>query len=356
VKKTMTMLAVGLVIVGWNHDGARALAASQARSSTSPSQSTWSELGGYQPVSDVRQHARMSVDVCAVNALLDAKPIDFAAIRIIYRDGRHSPESNGSLRAFGKFARAPRSSEYLLSRYEKHLGPGWIDAFATAAIDGTGAFAGEADLVRRQGVQKAVRDQVLVAWAFHELDAAVDKASKGDFATETGAPHNWDEVRAYYHGEKPECAPVATADERGREFGTGGAVNARILAALQEGLRALQAKNGAGAATARDEVVRNITITYIQSAIKYSAMLDAAVGGGKLGDARIYQAEGWAYFRVIEPLIAEVTPEVARTVAGIFSLSSPPAQGSGDKVARALAEVYNALKIRPAEVGQYGPS
>src|SRR2546422_4657567 len=248
-------------------------------------------LGGYQPVSDVGQHAKMSADVCDINSLLDARPIDFAAIGVIYRDGRHSAEATGSKRTLGKFAREPRSTEDLLGRYEQYLGVGWLDAFASAAIGGTGSFAGEPDLVRRQGVQKGVRDQVLVAWAFHELDAAVEKATKGSFATATGAPHNWDEARAYYHGEKPECAPYATAEERGREFGTGSAVNESILAAMGQGLKALLAKDAPGAAKARDEVVRHVTITYIQSAIKYSAEIDSALAHGKTDDARVWQAE-----------------------------------------------------------------
>ncbi len=259
------------------------------------------------------------------------------------------------MRTLGNFARAARSTEHVLGRYERHLGSAWLDSFASAAIGGSGVFAGEADLVRRQGIQKAARDQVLVAWTFHELDASVDKALKGDYAADTGAPHNWDEARAYYHGEKPECAPHATADERGREFGTGSAVNAGILAAMQRGLQALLARDTSGAAKARDEIVRNVTITYIQSAIKYSANMDAALVQGKMDDARVFQAEGWAYFRVIEPLIAQVNPGAATAVAGIFNLDAQPAPGSGERVTRVFAETYKALKIHSSEVGQYRP-
>ena len=310
-------------------------------------------LGGYQPVSDVGQHARMSADVCEINVLLDARPIDFVKIGVIYRDGRHSTEANGAMRTLRQFARGGRSTEHVLSRYERHLGSGWLDGFSSAAIVGSGAFANEVDLVRRQGVQKGTRDQVLVAWTFHELDAAVDKASKNDFATATGAPHNWDEARAYYHGEKPECAPYATAEERGREFGTRSAVNEGILVAMHEGLKALLARDATGAAKARDEVVRHITITYIQSAIKYSAEMDVALGQGNLNDARVLQAEGWAYFRVIAPLVAEVNPSAARTVTGVFDLVAKPVKGAGEKVARALADASGALKIHPSQIGRY---
>jgi hypothetical protein len=350
----MALFALTLATAGWGDEGkATQTGAASASSTTEPTVTPSGALGGYQPVSDVGQHAKMSADVCDVNSLLDAKPIDVGAIGAIYRDGRHSTEASGAKRTLGKFARDPRSAEKLLGRYEQHMGASWLDAFTSAAIGGTGSFAGEPDLVRRQGVQKGVRDQVLVAWAFHELDAAVEKATKGTFATATGAPHNWDEARAYYHGEKPECAPYTTAEERGREFGTRSAVNEAILAAMNQGLKALMAKDATGAANARDEVVRHVTITYIQSAIKYSAEIDSALAQGKTDDARVWQAEGWAYFRVIEPLIAGVDPASARAVTGVFDLETKPVQGSGEKVASALAKTYEALKIRPSEVGRY---
>jgi hypothetical protein len=340
MKNATAVMALAYLIVCWGVDG-------KATASR--------PLGGYQPVSDVSQHARMSVDVCEINTLLDARPIDFAAIGVIYSRGRHSIESNGSMRTFRQFASGARSKEQLLSRYERQLGSGWLHSFASAAIEGTGPFAGETDLVRRQGVQKAVRDQMLVAWTFHELDAAVDKATREDFATDTGAPHNWDEARAYYHGEKPECAPYATAEERGVQFGTGPAINQGILAAMHRGLTALQARNATGAARARDEVIRYITITYTQSAIKYAADMDSALAQGKPNDARIWQAEGWAYFRVIEPLVSEVSPGAAQAVTGVFDLGTQPSEGASEKVARALAEAYTPLKIHASEVGRYSP-
>jgi hypothetical protein len=359
MKKTAAALAaLGLVLAGAAHDGpiSEAAAASAAATTTEPAVTPSGPLGGYQPVSDVAQHAKVSADVCDINALLDASPIAFAAVEVIYRDGRHSTDGDGSKRTLGKFAREPRAAEKTLGAYERYFGAGWLDAFASAAMAQTGPFAGEPDAVRRQGVQKAARNQILVAWVLHELDAAVEKAKNGNFATATGAPHNWDEVRAYYHGEKPACAPYATADERGKEFGTGAAVNEAILAAMRQGLAALEAKDAAGAARARDEVVRQITITYLQSAIKYAAEIDAALAQGKTDEARVWQAEGWAYFRVIEPLVAGANGAAARTVVAVFDLKAKPAQGSGEKVAAALAKTYEPLGIRTSEVGRYRAS
>jgi hypothetical protein len=311
------------------------------------------ELGGYKPVSDVAQHARMSLDICDIGTLLEARPIDYASIGTLYRDGRHSTEGDGSKRTLAEFARGSRATEHLLSRYERHFGSSWIDGFARSALEGTGSFTGEADHVRQQTIRIATRDQVLVGWAFHELDAAVDKAMKGNFAIDTGAPHNWDEVRAYYYGVKPECSSHATAEERGREFGTKSAVSERILTAMNQGLKALLAHDAGAAARARDEIVRNILITYIQSAIKSATHVDAAIREGKKDAARAWQAAGLAYFRVIEPLVAGANPRSARAVSAVFDLTKAPGEGAGAAVDRAFADAYDALGIRPSEVGQY---
>ena len=97
----------------------------------------------------------------------------------------------------------------------------------------------------------------MVAWALHELDAAVDKAGKGSFTKKSGAPHNWDEVWAYYHGEKPECSPFATAQAREQEFGVGTLITRRLQLFAKDGLKALvdkkapAARDGPGTAGAR---------------------------------------------------------------------------------------------------------
>jgi low iron-inducible protein len=327
-------------------------AAAPTTTTTEPAVTPSGALGGYQPISDVGQHAKISLDLCDINALLDASPIDFAAAGAIYRDGRYSNEATGK-RTLGKAAAESRSLENTLGRYERYLGASWLDAFVGAALNGTGPFAGEPEAVRRQGVQKGTRNQIVVAWAIHELDAALEKAAKASYTKAAGAPHNWDEVYAYYHGEKPECGPYATAEERGKEFGTGSSVNQAILTAMNQGLKALLAKKSSDATKARNEVVRNLTITYLQSSIKYSAEVDAALAAGKADEARVWQAEGWAYFRVIEPLVAAVNTTSARTVAEIFDLKNKPAPGSGPKVAEALAKTYPVLGISPSQIGEY---
>lgn len=354
MKKTAAALAaLGLVLAGCSDGKVKQKAATATTTTTTEPKVTPSgALGGYEPVSDVGGHARMSLDLCEITGLLNASPTNFAAIAGIYRQGKNSDESEGVKRTLGKFAGEPRAAEDTLGRYERYMGVGWLNAFVGDAIDGVGPFAGASDAVRRQAVQIGVRDQIMVAWALHELDAAVEKAGKSSYTKKSGAPHNWDEVWAYYHGEKPECSPHATANEQGEDFGVGTLINRRILLAMKDGLKSLVAKSAGGARSAREQVIRDITITYVQATIKAASEIDAAVAGGKLDEARVRQAEGWAYYRVVEPLIAKANTTTARSVASVFDLASKPATGSTAKVIAVFKDAYGALGISPSDVGE----
>jgi hypothetical protein len=353
-KKTTTALAalLALGLLAGCQDGAvKAAGAAATTTTTEPAVTPSGALGRYEPVSDVAQHARVSLDVCDINALLDADTIDYAAVSALYRNGRNSDEGEGVKRTLGTFARDARAAEDTLGRYERYLGTRWLDTFVGEAVSGTGPFAGGSDAVRRQALRIAVRDQVMVAWTLHELDAAVEKGMKGSFAKKSGAPHNWDEAWAYWHGEKPDCSPYGRADARGKDFGVGEAVNRGIFVAMHEGQKALLAKTVLGARTARDAVKRQIVISYVQSMIKAASEIDRALAAGKADEARVRQAEGWAYYRVVEPLIAAANTTTAQALAGIFDLAGRPAPGTGAKVKAALDPAYGPLGISPSDIG-----
>ena len=310
-------------------------------------------MGAYTPLSDVASHARVVLDVCAINALLPKdEPIDYAAVKLIYEEGGNSVKGDGSIRAIAGFARSERD-EAIWNDYVTYYGDRrWLDTFTMSAIDGTGAFSGESDLVRRQGVQKGIQNQIMIAWAIHELVAALNKAADGNFDVDSGAPHNWDEGWAFYHGDAPDCGPYATADKRGANFGTGSAVNDALAAAFTTGVEALAAGDAAAARAASDEIIRQITITYLQATIRYANKIDSALAEGDTGSARISQAEGWAFYRVIEPLVAGVNHQVAAALASRLDLSmGDPQPGTAGMVMGALPSVYAGLGISPDEVG-----
>ncbi len=356
MKRTVVSLAVlaamAVSLSGCSEGTVKPAGASPTTTTTEPAVTPSGALGGYQPVSDVAQHARMSLDVCEINRLLDARPVDFAGVAAVYGQGRFSDESEGIKRTLGKFASGSRQSEDTLGRYERYLGAGWLNAFVGDAIDGVGAFAGASEAVRREAVRIGVRDQIMVAWALRELDAAVEKAAKGSFTRKSGAPHNWDEVWAYLHGEKPECSPFATAQRSEQEVGVGTLISRRLLLFSKDGLKALVEKKASAARTARDQIVRDITISYVQSVISAASKVDAALAAGKADEARVSQAGGWAYYRVIEPLIAKANTTAAQSIAGVFDLAAKPAAGSAAKVIAAFSAAYEPLGITPSDVGE----
>jgi hypothetical protein len=333
--------------------GSASASASASASGTAAAQSTG--LGGYEPVSDVEQHANVTLDICAIDELLPEEgPLDDESIAEIYTEGGNSTTSEGEARTLAGFASTERD-EPIWNDYVGHFGdPVWLDTFVTDAIGASGPFEGEPDPVRRQGIQKGVRNQIMVAWMLHELVSAAGKVEAGEIDPAEGAPHNWDEAWAFYHGADPSCAPYSTADSRGENFGTGTAVNEAILAAMQEGQQATLAGDSEATQTALDEVLRQVTITYVQATIRYAAQMEAALGEGDEESARVQQAEGWSFWRVIEPLVAGVDADAAASITAVYDLAGAPSAAAADVLA-AIESTYTGLDIDPDEVGELQP-
>ncbi|MGH8913271.1 MAG: FEA1-related lipoprotein, partial [Acidimicrobiia bacterium] len=260
--------------------------------------------GGYEYASNVSAHRLVTLDVCEVKDLLDQEPIDYAAIETIYVAGENSVNDDGSLRSLGGFATA----EGRLHGLDDYYGTATpLDDFVSEAIAGDGMFAGVSNGVRSQAIEKGTQNQIMVAWVVHELNTALTKAGDGDFDPASGAVHNWDEAWAFYHGAEPDCAPYATANGRASNFGTQGSdgetaqANEQILAAMIAGRDALLASDAGGAESAAEEIRQAFFITYSQAAIRYATLVPGDVEAGDADTAAAHQAEGLAFWRVIEP-------------------------------------------------------
>ena len=308
-------------------------------------------MGGYAPASDVATHALVVLDVQEINELLGADTIDFGAVKTIYEDGKNSVKSSGSVRTIAGYARNADRSEAIWDDYVAHYGdPTWLDSYVSAALDGTGAFEGESDGVRKQGIQKGIQNQIMISWTIHELVAAMAKAADGNFDAAKGAPHNWDEAWAFYHGDAPSSGPFGTANKRGDNFGTGTSVNDTILAEMIVGRDALLSGDADTAQAAADEIIRQIHITYIQASIRYASKMGSDLAGGDTDKARVHQAEGLSFYMVIEPMVAAADSSAAETISGVYDLSNEAAD-PGSSVLEALESVYSALGISADEIG-----
>ncbi len=322
---------------------------------------TGSDLGdfgsddGYAYASDVSSHRLVPADMCEINGLLpkDAA-IDYDAIHAIYKDGVNSVKSDGSVRTIGGFA-VGEGKKHGVDTYFGTATP--LHDFVISAIEGTGEFAGEADLVRRQGIQKGIQNAIMVAWTVHEINSALAKGADGNFDPAKGAPHNWDEGWAFYAGSEPGCSAFATADKRGKDFGTlndsGESVaNANIRAAFNSGRDALVSGDLAGAQAAADVIVKNLTVTYAQATMKYAKSVDSDIADGDMDKARIHQAEGYAFWRVLAPMLAGTDVDAA-AINGVYELSNQPASGSHDTVVAALTPALEGLGIASEDLGSY---
>tara|TARA_B100000965_G_scaffold180633_1_gene150684 strand:+ start:7777 stop:9012 length:1236 start_codon:yes stop_codon:yes gene_type:complete len=281
--------------------------------------------GGYTYASNVDNHRMLMGDVCDIKDLSGA--YDWDGVKDIYDDGKHAEKSDGSYRTLMGFADASGKNH----AYDAYYGAdgSWND-FVSAAIDGTGPFEGESDTVRDQAVEKGIQNGVMTAYAIHELNAAIIKAEAGNWGADD-AQHAWDEGWAFYHGPDDSnhdydgCGPYATAAKRGGNFGTGDATNIATLAAMNAGLTALQNEDMQGVVDARDEVLKNIVIVYSQASVRYASKMTDDLAAGDTSDYDKHQAEGHAFYRVIEAYVAEYTSICYNMVSHTVSSDSSQA-------------------------------
>ncbi len=264
-----------------------------------------SEDGGYTYASNVDNHRSLMADMCDIKTYANAA--QWTAAKDVYQNGKNAPKSDGSYRTLAGFAAATGKNH----NYDNYYGMnGSVDAHIMAALDGTGDFAGTSDTVRYQGVAKLTANMAMVAYTIHELNSAVAKAEAGNQDNDSGAPHNWDEGWAFFHGpdENVGCGPVSTLNKRGADFGTetnatGGMANTThaIQQAMITGLADLQNNNSAGYNAAVDTVAKNVVIAYSQAILKYTSKMDSST------DAAKYQAEAYAFWKTIEAYAGDYT-------------------------------------------------
>ena len=310
--------------------------------------------GDYEYASDVAVQRLLTEDVCDIRELLDAEPVDWAAIETVYREGEHAVADDGSVRTLAGFA---TSEDALHGLAEVQGSPTPLDDWMTEALDGAGRFAGTSDRERAEAVEKGAQNQILVAWTVHELRAALADAAAGDLDATAGAPHLWDEAWAFYHGAAPDCAPFSTATARAGDFGTLAAdgrtavANEAIIADMEAGREALLDGDAEAARDAVDEVLRELVVTYSQAAIRYATLVQEDVAAGDQEAAAEHRVEGLAFFRVMEALVADAGADVA-AVEAVFDLDAElGTTGGGDDVRAALEPAWDELGITAADIG-----
>ena len=260
---------------------------------------------GYTYASDVENHRALMKDLCDIKAAASSDGgYDFATAKDIYTNGKNAEKSDGSFRTLAGFAAADGKKHNYDSYYNMS---GSVGQHIMDAMEGTGDFTNTSDTVRYQGIAKLTANMGMVAYTIHELNSAVAKADAGNVDNDSGAPHNWDEGWAFFHGPEEDwsCSPAYTMKKRAADYGTetDGVSNALTATtdAMVDGLAALQAQDSAGYTAATDTVVKNVIITYSQATLKYASKMDSNTSAEK------YQVEGYAFWKTIEAYAAPHT-------------------------------------------------
>lgn len=260
---------------------------------------------GYTYASDVENHRALMKDLCDIKAAASSDGgYDFATAKDIYTNGKNAEKSDGSFRTLAGFAAADGKKHAYDDYYNMS---GSVGQHITDAMEGTGDFTNTSDTVRYQGIAKLTANMGMVAYTIHELNSAVAKADAGNVDNDSGAPHNWDEGWAFFHGPEDDwsCSPAYTMKKRAADYSTetDGVSNALTATtnAMVDGLAALQAQDSAGYTAATNTVVKNVIITYSQATLKYASKMDSNTSAEK------YQVEGYAFWKTIEAYAAPHT-------------------------------------------------
>ena len=295
--------------------------------------------GGYTYASDVDNHRSLMKDLCDIKTAASA--FDWATAKDIYQNGKNAQKSDDSYRTLAGFAAADGKNHGYDAYYNMS---GSVDSHIMAAMDGTGDFAGASDTVRYQGIAKLTVNMGMVAYTIHELNSAIAKADAGNVDNDSGAPHNWDEGWAFFHGPDEDygCSPAKVMEKRAGDFGTtnaDGVANTFVAteAAMVAGLAALQASDSAGYTAAADTVVKNLVITYSQAVLKYTSKMDSNTTAEK------YQAEGYAFWKAIEAYTASHTNACIHTDGNVTYIGDQSESSCGEN--ETFSAHYGANKI-----------
>jgi len=189
-------------------------------------------------VSDITQHGMIDLDIRDI----ESAGSDWAAVRLIYEEGKNSAKASGELRTLKGF-----SSSYINSTSKQQepmakLGKAcwgrfdFGDTIVSAAIDGedsqfgnfrTGSVASTAD-ARKQIIKKGIKFSIVWLYALHEMESALSKYAQGNYDVINGAPHALDEAWAFYVGSMETgdastgYGPYIAAEKYGQKMGTYG--------------------------------------------------------------------------------------------------------------------------------------
>jgi hypothetical protein len=303
------------------------------------------KIGGYMPVSNVREHMQMSLDVTSFLDALDGDAPNYdEALKIYEKGGGESCKSASKQRTLQAFA----LKEFGGLGYQADWNP-WM----LAGLKGTGDFK---DLPRGKRVT-SLKKGVLGLMTYYsswELESSISKAKTEDSRSDGGSGHAWDEGWAFYYGADAggKNSPWEVAKKRDADFPNGTQVNPTILAQFNQGLISVRnaTYNSADADEAKASIYRLWTITYLRAAYKYLQLSEHSY-------SEKAHAEGYAYYKAISKFISRqgstgATADSTMTSA-LAITKTAIASGTYCAAKKAMENAYAQMQINCSMIGSF---
>ncbi len=306
----------------------------------------------YAIAGDVESDEAIALDLRDIRDVMapagQSQPVDWAAARAIYEEGKNQTLPSGELRALQTLATGPANGVFpdaaTLFGSTNH-----IDAIIRDGLDGTGHAEGTADNARRQMVDRGVQ-MLMYGVALEQLAEARSLIEAGDRDAADGAPHHVDVAWATIAGAEDADGSrtfglLQTALTREVDFG----LISQLYIPLETAFMSAQRAANDGDLDAFDDAYAEIEGGL--NAIFYLSVLRNAqvLRSDTTPIAReTLLADGWTYFQTIRPALASVSAEAAATVEGVYELPADQ-----PIPATAAPAVYEALNT-PAALQRLG--
>ncbi|KAL4427295.1 hypothetical protein ABPG77_003204 [Micractinium sp. CCAP 211/92] len=307
------------------------------------------ESAGFVFGSEAGAYTLIPQDICDISSALSANPPNIGAAMDIYEQGKNVPGRNNTLRTLKAFATGAlyatplpfrlRYIDYLSELY-------FMDSAVEEALTLNPATSSA------QVLKLSLQGLLLANYVMHEVESGLNKTQSGA-ANNTdparGAPHNLDEAWGMYAGEwqraNGSCGSIlALANEMSKAFGARrdspdgtkcqSLTHNNILTVFKKMQAAALVGNVNGFKKGRDALANLIAVPFIQGTIKFAAEVSRRLALKQ--SAALPLAQGYGYWRTIEPLVAAVD------------------QAAADAVTAALQRAIPKMGIPPVLVGTLG--
>jgi hypothetical protein len=152
--------------------------------------------------SDVIQHSRIDRDQMQFQSLLASS--NWQEATKIYSEGGHSIKGSGAartLQGFSTDAGTKMAAWPLFNTYRTYWNSAtYADDMISAALAGTGVFAGQDNIVRAECAQKGSAYQSTWMYVVHEMEDALVDCKAADLNRNEDGVYAWDEAWAFYAG------------------------------------------------------------------------------------------------------------------------------------------------------------